>query len=501
MSVADNHSEPFAGKERLSQLLGTRIPWYALLVIIPGCFYWRTLLPGVGFWGDSAKFQFLGEVLGTSHLPGYPLYLMLNYLFVNLVPVGSLAMRVNLLSAVFTFATLLFLFEILILLGIHRYAAFITSLSFGLTYTTWFYSIIAEVYSLNLFFVAAVVYFLLRWRATKADWSFYTACGLYALSFGNHQLMIALLPSFAYIVWVTDRKVLINPKKILIVIGFVLLGLSQYLYIAWRTNDPTTAFLEIDTQTWLEFIRHPGVKNAFHMSLAQVITQRIPMAIGLYWKNYSLLLPLAVWGVFLVRDRQVNIFLFSYLVINSLFVLQFEIREVDAFFSPSFLVVAIYIGFAINQTADLFSRSLSHAWVFVFIPAFLVGITYRDVDQSQHVQHAERVESILNSVQRDALIITDEYDYSTYFWYYLIGEGYGKNNVYAVPLVAGTNPDEIKRYLEGESSIYSSPQRLYIPQGLRVYVLWRVANLLEQDGLQILETDDRYIREVRLPGD
>jgi hypothetical protein len=117
----------------LSRVLRSRLLWYALLVVIPGFLYWRTLLHGVGFWGDSAKFQFVGKVLGTPHAPGYPLYVMLNYLFVTLVPWGSLATRANLLSAVFTLLTILIFFEILLLLKLRPYAAFITALAFGLS--------------------------------------------------------------------------------------------------------------------------------------------------------------------------------------------------------------------------------------------------------------------------------------------------------------------------------------------------------------------------------
>jgi hypothetical protein len=477
----------------------SRLPYYVLLVVLPLILYWKTLLHGVGFWGDSAKFQFIGKVLGTPHAPGYPLYVMLNHLFVNIVPFGSLATRVNLLSTCFSLLTILIFFEILLRLKIRMSAAFITALAFGLTYTMWFYSLIAEVYSLNIFFVAVVIYFLLRWHETLADRDFYLACFLYALSFGNHQQMIALMPSFAYLVWVTKRSVLWNPKKILIVMGFILLGFSQYFYIVWRTNDPGTAFLEVNTQSFLSFLRNPGAANAFHMSLAQVVNQRLPVAAGIFWINFYLLLLLSVWGIFLLKDRQVNIFLFSYLVINTLFVLQFEIREADAFFLPGFMVLAIYVGFAVNWLLEKVIHTPRTAWTALLIPVLLVGLNYRKVDQSQHTRHAARVEEVLRTVQRDAVIITDEYDYACYFWYYLIGAGYGKDGLYALPFYGGTNVDQIKAYLSDKDTFYIGTQRLYVPKGLRVYVLWRVADELRNAGLQVTETRSKYVYEVSLP--
>ncbi|HSJ52436.1 MAG TPA: DUF2723 domain-containing protein, partial [Anaerolineae bacterium] len=61
--------------------------------------YLQTLLPGIG-WGDIARFQYVARVWGIPHRFGYPLYIALSRLF-GALPVGDLAYRVNLMSAVF----------------------------------------------------------------------------------------------------------------------------------------------------------------------------------------------------------------------------------------------------------------------------------------------------------------------------------------------------------------------------------------------------------------
>ena len=53
-------------------------------------------LAGAGI--DSAKFAYIPRLLGVPHPPGYPLYMLLGWLFSPL-PVGTLAFRMNLLSA------------------------------------------------------------------------------------------------------------------------------------------------------------------------------------------------------------------------------------------------------------------------------------------------------------------------------------------------------------------------------------------------------------------
>ena len=61
--------------------------------------YWRTLAPDlVGH--DAGELQFVPYVFGIPHYTGYPLYLLLGKLW-SFLPLGSVAWRMNLLSAVF----------------------------------------------------------------------------------------------------------------------------------------------------------------------------------------------------------------------------------------------------------------------------------------------------------------------------------------------------------------------------------------------------------------
>src|SRR3989339_281858 len=61
--------------------------------------YFITLCPTV-YTGDSGGLITAAYTLGVPHSPGYPLYCLLGKLF-TFVPLGSIAFRVNLLSAFF----------------------------------------------------------------------------------------------------------------------------------------------------------------------------------------------------------------------------------------------------------------------------------------------------------------------------------------------------------------------------------------------------------------
>src|SRR5688500_20259447 len=99
--------------------------------------YLRSLLPGVGYSGDTAKWQFLGGVGGVPHATGYPLYTALDQLWVRVVPFGSLAWRVNLLSAVLGAAAVAGLFVLLRVLEVRRGVAVASALLFAVTRTFW----------------------------------------------------------------------------------------------------------------------------------------------------------------------------------------------------------------------------------------------------------------------------------------------------------------------------------------------------------------------------
>ena len=102
--------------------------------------YVRTLAPDV-LYGDSAEFQTLTYTLGTTHSTGYPVYLLLARLL-GFLPVGSLAWRVNLLSALSAAVTLSVVFLLIRHLTHSRIGALLGSVALGLSYTFWSQAII-----------------------------------------------------------------------------------------------------------------------------------------------------------------------------------------------------------------------------------------------------------------------------------------------------------------------------------------------------------------------
>src|SRR5439155_9139405 len=128
------------------------------------------------------------RVLGVPHPPGYPLYTMLGHL-AGLLPLGSPALRVNLLSAVLHAAavglTALLTFRLLgpdgrppaadrarpparpepaaAAAAARALAAPVGALLLAFSTAFWGYATVAEVFPLNTFLAALLLLLLLEW--------------------------------------------------------------------------------------------------------------------------------------------------------------------------------------------------------------------------------------------------------------------------------------------------------------------------------------------------
>jgi hypothetical protein len=75
------------------------VAWTAAVVVAFAFgIYLRTLMPSIGFW-DTAEAQTVPHTLSIFHPTGFPTYTMLGWLW-SQIPIGEVAYRMNLLSAV-----------------------------------------------------------------------------------------------------------------------------------------------------------------------------------------------------------------------------------------------------------------------------------------------------------------------------------------------------------------------------------------------------------------
>jgi hypothetical protein len=137
---------------------------------------------------------------GVAHPSGYPTFLWLARLF-QFLPVGTIAYRTNLMSAVFTALTALLVYDIVVSspnspAKDNRLAGLIAGYAYGLSPLAWSQAVITEVYALDIFFVVLILWLLGGRFAYSPNKSLYdVAIGLsMGLAIGNHLTSAALLP-------------------------------------------------------------------------------------------------------------------------------------------------------------------------------------------------------------------------------------------------------------------------------------------------------------------
>ena len=205
-----------------------------LLTLGSGYLYWRTMPPAV-LDGDPGRWQYVCHTLGVSYPTGAPLLTLLGKAWTLLVPIGSMAYRINLMSVVFgaVFVGLTYLF--LRKLVADRSAAVLGAMLFATLPTTWWWSVTIKTYALNLVFVNTAFLLLFRWSETRGESTLRWFAVAYGLSLTNHSTMLLLAPAFAAFILLTDGSILRSPRRLGILV--VLMGLSfliTYTYIPIR---------------------------------------------------------------------------------------------------------------------------------------------------------------------------------------------------------------------------------------------------------------------------
>ena len=204
-----------------------------LVALVTLAFFIVTLRPDVGGTEDSPKFQFVGRVLGTSHSPGYPFYAMATWAF-GWLPVGNLAYRINLFSAVCGALSCVCIFLTARRLGVTQWLSIAAALAAATSYPVWSNSVTAEVYTLAAVLSGFAVYWVIAFAQTGAVWRLYAACAMWACGFGNHLTIVGILPAALVYGVVKDRSVL-RPRVAITAAIIGLIGVAQYWFIAIRT--------------------------------------------------------------------------------------------------------------------------------------------------------------------------------------------------------------------------------------------------------------------------
>jgi hypothetical protein len=214
--------------KRINNVMG----W--LVFLIATIVYVLTLEPTASFW-DSGEFIACSYKLLVPHPPGAPLYLLIGRICSMFAgDVTQVAWWVNLLSALSSSFTVLFLFWTITLMArkllvpaveadpglkveptpwqtiLIMGAGAVGALSFTFSDSFWFSAVEAEVYAMSAFFTAFVVWAMLRWEqksdSVESDKWLILIAYMMGLSIGVHLLNLLAIPALAFIFYFRRYK-------------------------------------------------------------------------------------------------------------------------------------------------------------------------------------------------------------------------------------------------------------------------------------------------------
>jgi hypothetical protein len=359
----------------------------ALAVGIGGlAVYARTLAPDV-LYSDSAEFQTLAYTLGMTHSTGYPVFLSLARLL-GYLPLGTLAWRVNLLSAVSAAVTLTAVFLLVRHVTRSRIGALLGAAALGLSYTFWSQAVIAEVYTPGLAFLSVIVLLLWHWQIDPLGRSctLLIAALLFGMGLGVHAFVGLIAPAAALlIVWTLwSRRVSVSQWRRSLGAAFLGLvaGVCIYLlaFFLIDVNNPPSSFYQVAlfssrsiwglsaadldaplerfwaTVTGLQWqdAMFPGGDGFFREALGSYADRVLAHEFSLA----MLLCALLGLVVTLRTARRLGAFLVAALVTILFVILNYEPPDKYIFFLPTYLLLAIAIGVGAGFLSDLAYRHL-----------------------------------------------------------------------------------------------------------------------------------------------
>jgi hypothetical protein len=226
--------------------------------------YVLTMEPTGSLW-DTGEFISCAYKLGIPHPPGAPLFIMLGRLFTLFTP-GDAAIGVNLLSALSSGFTIMFLFWTIThfgrrlvqkdneeLQGNQLFTVMAAGVIGGLAYTFsdsfWYSAVEGEVYALSSFFTAVVFWMILKWehedskagdddrKRTFAERWIVLIFFIMGLSIGVHLLNLLTLPAIVMVYYFRRYKPTWTGGTVAFLIGCVITGVVQKAVIQWSISS------------------------------------------------------------------------------------------------------------------------------------------------------------------------------------------------------------------------------------------------------------------------
>jgi len=399
--------------------LTLRAPILALLAAgIVFVVYLRTMAPTI-FLRDSASIAAAAASFGLVHPPGYSVYLLVAHLFAYL-PVGDIAYRVNLLSGVATGGTVALLVLLLKDMTGRKLPAFVAALSFAFNFYVWSVSVVAEVYTLQGFFLIILLLALWQWQQHGSQNALLIFSIFIGLAIVNNPATSFWWPGLLILAWMTPHRQELTWRVLFKMAMLFLLGLTPILYLPIRsqvgmgfhhigTFDEMAVFHQLDlTQAdnlWGYFSVRAYRSWAWEYSGWAFVTESIRFIYRLWAAFLSVGFPLGLWGIWKLWQRH-SLWAWGLLLTalpHTIFFIAYGAIDKETMFLPVYLIWAIFLAFGLNDLIEILPQPM--AFMQLLLPLGLLLLNMPLSDMSHDYITYERAEIRLQHAQSKAIYL------------------------------------------------------------------------------------------------
>jgi hypothetical protein len=389
--------------------------FFFLTSLIATFVYLLCIGPSVS-WEDSGEFITTSRNLGISHPPGHPLYITLSHLFTYSKDLSSLALSVNCFSVLCSMFTL-FLFSIFLYLYTEKPLSTDTfpiiigvTFIFAFSTTFWYFSEIAEVYTLHTLLTLVLFISLLLFQRVHRRYLFLFSY-VFGLSISNNVTILYLLPGFLLFL-VLERKRITIPM-VFISISLFLVGISFYIFIPIRSRfAPVFNWGNAQTlQNFLSLVLAREFSKGF-FTLKYLETSLIPFLL-------NLLRELSYWGVIpslfgffslFKKNRKLFILFLSSIICNVVFSF-YSGRGPDfyAYFLPTILLffITIFIGLKFLFSYIKGKKVLIYVSVFCVLSLVPLFLNYHKNCRKNDYDALYYGQTLLRWIPQNSVLLTE----------------------------------------------------------------------------------------------
>ncbi len=401
----------------------------ALLFLASLALYVGTLAPTI-IPADGGEFQFVSYVLGIAHPPGYPLYTMLAKLS-TFLPVGDVAYRVNLFSAVTSALTLVVLCQAVRKVTDSALSGWIAAAVLAVAPTFWAQGTTANIRSLTALLTALQVSALIHYAQNKNGRYLIAFAVALGLGVTHHTSLVPLTVPYLLFLWASDPEMVRRPQAWLHAVLAFLLSSVVLLYLPLRSwmgapFDPqpirsVSGFLEHVLALGFRGDMFYFLQPAILLSRLRVFLNILVLQFGWVWLLLAFLGAVSL----LLRRQRLLLLLGGIFAINALLAITYRAPQTVEYLMPTYVVLAFVGALGVWSTSHALHLPATRPGAMpavlltaaLLIPISTLAVNYPSFLQlSRDRSVRQYAEGILTKAPQGARILSN-WHFATAFWY------------------------------------------------------------------------------------